>query len=48
MTLSLLLMQIAVIIAACWLVRRVMVPLRQPPVMGEILAGLLLGPSFFG
>jgi len=48
MTLSLLLMQIAVIIAACWLVRRAMVPLRQPPVMGEILAGLLLGPSFFG
>lgn len=28
--------------------RRVCAPLRQPPVVGEMIAGLLLGPSRFG
>jgi Kef-type K+ transport system membrane component KefB len=46
--LALLLLQIAVILGACWLVRKAVVPLQQPPVMGEIIAGLLLGPSFLG
>ena len=48
MNLALLLLQIAVILTACWFVRRAIVALGQPPVMGEIVAGLLLGPSFFG
>ena len=48
MNLALLLLQIAVILSACWLVRRIVVHLDQPPVMGEIIAGLLLGPSFLG
>ena len=42
------LIQIAVILAACRLVRGIMVRLGQPPVIGEIIAGLLLGPSFLG
>src|SRR5688572_20998631 len=48
MDLALLLLQIAAILSACWVVRRLMLRLRQPPVMGEIVAGLLLGPSFLG
>jgi Kef-type K+ transport system membrane component KefB len=46
--LALLLLQIAVILAACRLLRSVLGRLGQPPVMGEIIAGLLLGPSLFG
>jgi Kef-type K+ transport system membrane component KefB len=42
-----LLLAIAVVVGACkaagWLARR----LRQPPVIGEITAGILLGPSVF-
>src|SRR5690349_21833408 len=43
-----LLLAVAVVVAACkavgWLARR----LRQPPVLGEIVAGILLGPSVLG
>jgi len=44
----LLLLQIAGILAACRLLHAIAGRLGQPPVMGEIVAGLLLGPSFFG
>lgn len=43
-----LLLAIALVVAACkaagWLVQRI----GQPPVIGEIAAGILLGPSVFG
>jgi len=42
-------LQMFVILAACrffgWLVRRW---LRQPPVIGEMIAGVVLGPSLLG
>jgi Kef-type K+ transport system membrane component KefB len=47
-TFFLLLLQIAVILAACRLLHEVVGRIGQPPVIGEIIAGLLLGPSFFG
>jgi K+:H+ antiporter len=47
-TLSLLLLQIVVILAVCRLLRGIMGRLGQPPVIGEIIAGLLLGSSFLG
>jgi Kef-type K+ transport system membrane component KefB len=43
-----LLLQIAVILALCRLLRGMLQRLSQPPVIGEIIAGLLLGPSFLG
>src|SRR4029453_4680116 len=43
-----LLLQIAIVLAAARLARWLVVPLGQPPVIGEMVAGLLLGPSFFG
>jgi Kef-type K+ transport system membrane component KefB len=46
--LALLLLQVAVILALCRLLRGLLQRMNQPPVIGEILAGLLLGPSFFG
>lgn len=48
MTLVLLLLQIAVILAVCRLLHAAAERIGQPPVIGEIIAGLLLGPSFFG
>lgn len=48
MNLALLLLQIAVILAACRLLRAIIGRFGQPPVMGEIIAGLLLGPSLLG
>ncbi len=48
MPLVLWLLQIAVILAACRLLRGVLGRIGQPPVVGEIIAGLLLGPSFLG
>jgi Kef-type K+ transport system membrane component KefB len=48
LTLVLLLLQIAVILAVCRLLHEVVERIGQPPVIGEIIAGLLLGPSFFG
>ncbi len=48
MNLGLLLVQIVVILALCRALHVGITRLGQPPVIGEILAGLLLGPSFFG
>jgi K+:H+ antiporter len=48
LTLVLLLLQIAVILAVCRLLHELVERIGQPPVIGEIIAGLLLGPSFFG
>jgi Kef-type K+ transport system membrane component KefB len=45
---GLLLVQIVVILALCRALRGIIVRLGQPAVIGEILAGLLLGPSCFG
>jgi Kef-type K+ transport system membrane component KefB len=47
-TIVLLLLQIAGILAACRLLHGIARRFGQPPVIGEIVAGLLLGPSFFG
>ncbi|HEX8322674.1 MAG TPA: cation:proton antiporter [Tepidisphaeraceae bacterium] len=46
--LALLLLQIAVILAASRLMGLLFAKLRQPQVIGEIIAGLMLGPSLFG
>ncbi len=46
--LSILLIQIVVILAAAGLVSRVFRRLGQPPVMGEMVAGIILGPSVLG
>lgn len=43
-----LLLQMAVILALSRLARRLLLPLGQPAVIGEMIAGLMLGPSFFG
>ncbi len=43
-----LLLQLTVIILVARLFARLFVRLRQPAAVGEIAAGLLLGPSFFG
>jgi Kef-type K+ transport system membrane component KefB len=48
LTLVLLLLQIAVILAVCRLMHELCERIGQPPVIGEIIAGLLLGPSLFG
>jgi Kef-type K+ transport system membrane component KefB len=48
LTLVLLLLQIAVILAVCRLLHGLCERIGQPPVIGEIIAGLLLGPSLFG
>jgi Kef-type K+ transport system membrane component KefB len=41
-----LLLQIAVILALCRLLHGILRRMGQPPVIGEIIAGLLLGPFF--
>ena len=46
--LSVLLMQIVVIIAVAAVFGRLFRRLRQPPVMGEMIAGIVLGPSVLG
>ncbi len=43
-----LLLQIAVILGLCRLLRGLLGRLGQPPVIGEIIAGLSLGPSLLG
>ena len=48
MPLALLLLQIAVILAVCRLLHGIARRIGQPSVIGEIVAGLLLGPSFLG
>jgi len=47
-TLKLVLIGWIVIIAAAWLMGRLCRKIGQPPAVGEIAAGLLLGPSFVG
>jgi Kef-type K+ transport system membrane component KefB len=39
---------VAVILIGGWLLGRIAIRLRQPAVVGEILCGILLGPSFLG
>ncbi|HKR21109.1 MAG TPA: cation:proton antiporter [Pyrinomonadaceae bacterium] len=46
--LSILLLQIIVIIAIAGLFSRIFRRLRQPPVMGEMVAGIVMGPSVLG
>lgn len=41
-------LQLAVILAACRLVGRLVRPLGQPQVVAEMITGVLLGPSLFG
>ena len=41
-------LQAAVLIGACQLVGRLAQKLGQPQVVGEMIAGVLLGPSLFG
>jgi Kef-type K+ transport system membrane component KefB len=48
MPVVLLLLQIAVILAVCRLLHAIAGRIGQPAVIGEIIAGLLLGPSFLG
>ena len=46
--LAALLLAVAVVVGACAVVGRLAHRVGQPPVVGEILAGLLLGPSLLG
>ena len=46
--LQIVLLQVAVILAVSRVATRVFVALGQPAVIGEMVAGLLLGPSLFG
>jgi Kef-type K+ transport system membrane component KefB len=46
--LSILLTQIVVILIMAGLFRRLFRSIRQPPVMGEMIAGIVLGPSVLG
>jgi K+:H+ antiporter len=47
-TLAVVLIQLIIIVIAARLAANAAAALRQPRAIGEILAGLLLGPSFFG
>jgi Kef-type K+ transport system membrane component KefB len=47
-SLSILLLQLVVIIVAARLVGRLFRKIGQPPVLGEIVAGIVLGPSLLG
>ena len=44
----LLLLQIAAVLGLSRVMRRLLVPLKQPAVIGEMVAGLMLGPSCLG
>ena len=46
--LSLFLVQILIILVLVRILAKLLGRLRQPPVIGEIIAGILLGPSVFG
>lgn len=41
-------MQVAILLAACRITAMLLKPLGQPPVVAEMIAGVLLGPSLFG
>jgi len=41
-------MQIVVVVLAARMLSLIASTFRQPPVIGEMLAGILLGPSFLG
>ena len=41
-------LQLVIIIAACSIAGRLFRRIRQPAVVGEMIAGILLGPSLFG
>lgn len=43
-----LLVALPVILAVCYLTGALMRRLGQPPVIGEIIAGVMLGPSLLG
>jgi len=47
-SISILLMQIIVILILAGLFRRLFRAIHQPPVMGEMIAGIVLGPSVLG
>src|SRR4051812_25830692 len=47
-TLAVLFLEIAVIIAVARLLGAVFRAVQQPQVIGEVVAGILLGPSLFG
>lgn len=47
-SLSILLLQLVVIIIAARLVGKLFLKIGQPPVLGEIVAGIVLGPSLLG
>ena len=46
--LSILLLQVTLIVAAARLMGMLFARMKQPPVIGEMVAGILLGPSLFG
>jgi Kef-type K+ transport system membrane component KefB len=48
LNLTTLILQIAIIIGASWALAGLFEKIRQPMVIGEMFAGILLGPSFLG
>ena len=46
--LFILVLQLAVVLMVCRLVGQLFLKFRQPRVVGEMFAGIMLGPSFFG
>src|SRR5436305_8708485 len=46
--LSILLLQVVIIVAAARILGSLFLKIRQPPVIGEMIAGILLGPSLLG
>src|SRR5215472_3291833 len=48
LNLTTLILQIAIVIGASWALAGLFGKIRQPMVIGEMFAGILLGPSFLG